>query len=491
MTNKAAIYCRLSEEDKNKQDRQQESNSIRNQKIMLTAYAMEQGWEIYQIYSDDDFKGSDRSRPAFNQMIADAQARKFQIVLCKTQSRFTRELEVVEQYLHHLFPEWGIRFVSIVDHIDTALDGNKKARQINGLVNEWYLEDMSASIKAALHSRMKEGWFIGATAPYGYRKDPDCHGHLLIDEHAAQVVRDIYRLYIQGVGRTRIARILNENGVPSPSAYHAGKQTGVYWKYDTVSRILQNEVYIGNLVQGKTCHPTYKSKHSIPTSPQSWIRTEHTHDPIIDMPTWELTRQLWHEKTRPSYTGQNSPFSGTMICAECGGHMGVAYNHHQRYFRCNNAKYGKTCCKGMTIFQSTLEKAVLEEFRGLEKQYLEQAYLSARYPRPCPKDTHDSLRSLQKKQSELKTALKNLYLDKLKERISPAQFGELSKTLREEENACSLRLSQLQAKEQTSSSVQTALPFHTITREWVKLMIQRIEVGGTKADRKITIYWNF
>ena len=126
---KAAIYCRLSEEDRNKANPSEDSGSIRNQKSMLIGYALEKGWEIYKVYSDDDYTGADRKRPAFNQLLRDAEDGKFQIVLCKTQSRFTRELELVEKYIHGLFPLWGIRFVSIVDNADTENRGNKKSRQ--------------------------------------------------------------------------------------------------------------------------------------------------------------------------------------------------------------------------------------------------------------------------------------------------------------------------------------------------------------------------
>ena len=146
---RVAIYCRLSEEDRDKKSKDDDSLSIQNQKDILSAYAFRQGWSIYRIYSDDNYSGSDRNRPEFNQMIEDAKAHKFDIVLCKTQSRFTREMELVEKYIHDLFPRLGIRFVSVVDNIDTDMAGNKKARQINGLMNEWYLEDMSDSIKSA------------------------------------------------------------------------------------------------------------------------------------------------------------------------------------------------------------------------------------------------------------------------------------------------------------------------------------------------------
>ena len=192
---KVAIYCRLSEEDRNKESEDDDSNSIQNQKSMLNKYALEQGWEIFKVYSDDDYTGSDRRRPEFNNLLHDAKAQKFNIVLCKTQSRFTRELELVEKYIHGLFPIWGIRFVSVVDNADTANKGNKKSRQINGLVNEWYLEDMSENIKSVLIDRRKNGFHIGAFALYGYKKDPDMKGHLIIDEEAAKVVREVFTLF--------------------------------------------------------------------------------------------------------------------------------------------------------------------------------------------------------------------------------------------------------------------------------------------------------
>ena len=160
---KVAIYCRLSEEDRNKQFETDDSNSIQNQKSMLLQYAMEQGWELYNIYSDYDYTGSDRRCPEFNRLLKDAEAHKFDIVLCKTQSRFTRELELVGKYIHGLFSLWGIRFVSIVDNADTANKGNKKSRQINGLVNQWYLGIYGFSYEIYSHDifiRLSESFFI-------------------------------------------------------------------------------------------------------------------------------------------------------------------------------------------------------------------------------------------------------------------------------------------------------------------------------------------
>ena len=183
-----AIYCRLSKEDLDENKIDNLSRSIQNQKSMLTDFAEINGWQIFDIYCDDNLSGVARDRPEFNRLIRDASLRKFNIILCKNQSRFTRDMQLVEKYIHGLFPIWGIRFVGMVDGADTSVKGNKKARQINGLVNEWYLEDMSENIKSSLDDLRRKGHHIGAWVRYGYMKDPNQKGHIIPDPVAAAVV---------------------------------------------------------------------------------------------------------------------------------------------------------------------------------------------------------------------------------------------------------------------------------------------------------------
>ena len=168
-----AIYCRLSKEDLDENKIDNLSRSIQNQKSMLTDFAEINGWQIFDIYCDDNLSGVARDRPEFNRLIRDASLRKFNIILCKNQSRFTRDMQLVEKYIHGLFPIWGIRFIGMVDGADTSVKGNKKARQINGLVNQWYLENLSDNIKATLKLKRIRGKYTGSVLPYGYRPDPD------------------------------------------------------------------------------------------------------------------------------------------------------------------------------------------------------------------------------------------------------------------------------------------------------------------------------
>ena len=211
---KVAIYVRLSKEDREKLNKNDNSESIINQKRMLLSHCEKEGWSVYHIYNDEDFSGSDRERPEFNKMIKDAKEHKFDIVLCKTQSRFARDMEYVEKYINTLFPIWGIRFVGLVDNADSENKANKKSRQINSMVDQWMLEDLSENIKATLKTKRRQGLWVGAFAPFGYVKDPNNKNHLVIDKEAAQIVRHIFDLYLKGYGINSLARKLNDEQIP-------------------------------------------------------------------------------------------------------------------------------------------------------------------------------------------------------------------------------------------------------------------------------------
>ena len=302
---KAAIYVRLSEEDRDKTDPLCDSRSIINQKELLKNYARGRTWEIFDIYCDDDYAGADRERPEFKRLIADAECKRFDIILCKTLSRFTREIELVEKYIHGLFPLWGIRFISVADNTDSNDRKSKKARQISGLINEWYLEDMSESIKSILNDKRRAGKHIGSFVLYGYKKHPGIKGAIVPDCEAAKVVRLIFGLYLDGYNMTSIARELNRLGIPSPSAYKISKGENYKasrgdgtWRYPAISSILHNEMYIGNMVQGKFASVSYKTKKNRPVPPSQWYVVENTHERIIDNDTWTAVQK----KLTPSHS---------------------------------------------------------------------------------------------------------------------------------------------------------------------------------------------
>lgn len=349
---RCAIYCRLSKEDEEKQP---ESESIQNQKALLLRYAAQQRWDVAGVYIDDNYGGADRDRPAFCAMLREARAHRFEIILCKTQSRFTRDMELVEKYIHYLFPLWGIRFVTVVDHVDTALQGSKKARQINGLINEWYLEDLSENIRAVFAHKRRAGQYIGALAAYGYRKDASDRHRLCVDPPAAAVVQDIYRWYLEGMGKQKIADRLNRREIPSPAAYREGTQRSV-WTKTAVGRILKNEIYTGVLVQGKRQKVSYKSKQMRQVPPEEWVRVEGTHEAIVSQRDFHRVQEQLRCKTAAQQPAQQILLEGKLFCGVCGGRLQKARAKSGTYLRCKH-------CRGVSVTWEHLQKLLLEKMQ--------------------------------------------------------------------------------------------------------------------------------
>lgn len=519
---KVAIYCRLSEEDRNKQFETDDSNSIQNQKAMLVQYAMEQGWELYNIYSDDDYTGSDRRRPEFNRLLKDAEQHRFDIILCKTQSRFTRELELVEKYIHGLFPIWGIRFISIVDNADTANKGNKKSRQINGLVNEWYLEDMSENIRSVLTNRRENGFHIGAFALYGYKKDPDQKGHLIIDEEAAAVVREVFTLFSQGYGKTAIARMLNDRGIPNPTEYKRLKglryqqpkaKNSTLWKYFSISNMLTNEIYIGNMVQGKYGSISYKSKKNKPRPKEKWYRVKGTHEPIVDRALWDQVQRMIAERAKPFNAGTIGLFARKARCANCGYVMRSSKSAPARggkhYLQCSNRHVAKDACIGSFISVDKLERLVIDELNRLSAEYLDKDELEQNIEF-CDNLQGQKARLLsdlttyQKKVDEYSKGIRELYMDKVKGLLSESDYVAMSKDFTTERDRLERiiadgekQLSELEEKIVAGDNrelIEQYTNLEHLTREIVETLIDYISVGkripGTR-DVPIEIHWSF
>ena len=490
---------------------------------MLLQYSLEHGWEVYNIYSDDDYTGSDRRRPEFNRLLEDAKNRKFDIVLCKTQSRFTRELELVEKYIHGLFPIWGIRFISIVDNADTANKGNKKSRQINGLVNEWYLEDMSDNIRSVLTNRRKNGFHIGAFALYGYKKDPDQKGHLIIDEEAAAVVREVFTLFAQGYGKTAIARMLNDRGIPNPTEYkrlhglryqQPKMKNSTLWKYFAISDMLTNEIYIGNMVQGKYGSVSYKTKQNKPRPKSEWYIVEGTHEPIIDRELWDRVQALVAQRAKPFDVGTIGLFARKARCANWGYTMRSSKTSPGRggkhYLQCSNRHVAKDACIGSFISVDRLERLVIDELNRLSAEYLDKDELEQNIEfcgnLQGQKDRLSAdLATYRKKALEYSKGIRDLYMDKVKGLISESDFIDMSKGFSTERDRLERviadgekQLAELDEKIAAGDNRRELIEKYTnlehLTREIVETLIDYISVGkripGTR-DVPIEIHWNF
>lgn len=513
----AAIYCRLSDEDKDKIIKSDNSESIDNQKKMLIKFAKDKGWDIYKIYIDDDYSGLDSDRPNFNEMIKDAEDGKFQIIICKTQSRFTRDMEISERYLHNKFLEWGIRFVTVVDGADTSNKNNKKSRQINALVNEWYSEDISESIKSVFRLKQQLGKFIGSFACYGYLKNPEDKNKLIVDEEAAEVVKLIFNLYVQGYGMQKIANDLNERGIKNPTEYKKSKglnykntqSSSGLWSKTTVKRILKNEMYIGNMVQHKHFKVSYKSKKTKNINPKEWIVVPNTHEAIIDKQLFHKVQERIKYRTRISKNGKVHLFAGKVICMDCKSTMNKTNNgKNYVYLRCRryalNTK--KKLCSSHSIRLDVLEDLVRREIKNNFDRLLN--WDEIKYEVRNSIGLENRLRTLVLKIkntendiNDIQNAIKDLYLDKVRKKIKEEEFNKIQKQFLKDKRQLILRSNVLKKdkfilennkNEELDNKVSEYKRLDKLNKLLIDELIDYIEIGQ-KSDGKqtIRIYWNF
>ena len=299
------IYVRLSQEDLDK-EKGNVSKSILNQLLMLLTYCNNKEIEVVGIFYEEDISGGDGTREEWNKTLLFCELGNTDIYVCKTQARFARSIEFVEKYLHKNFIQWNIRFLSIVDNIDTYNKGNKKSSQITAMVDEWKIEEQSINTKKTLRAKNDAGQWTGSFAPYGYIEDPDDMYHLIIDEEAAKVVREIYKMYANGIGYYKICKYLNENKIPTPSRYK--KLQGLkyvcpyypngseFWNIDSIRKILLDETYDGLLIQHRTEKIAYNIKGSkkIPKNEQSIVACAH--DRIIDPDISMIVRKKFADR---------------------------------------------------------------------------------------------------------------------------------------------------------------------------------------------------
>lgn len=449
-------------------------------------------------------------------MIEAARQRKFQIILCKTQSRFTRDMELVEKYIHGMFPIWGIRFIAVADNADTEVKGNKKARQINGLVNEWYLEDLSENVRMVFDLKRREGQYIGGFPVYGYKKHPTDKNRIVIDPEAAAVVRQIFQWSLEGHGRQNIAHMLNERGVANPARYKAehGWACGYprrndcgLWSKTAVYRILRNEMYTGVMIQGRRKKVSYKSKVIVDMPEDKWFRVEGTHEPIIDCETFQAVQQGLRLRTRAGGAGQPHILAGLVKCMDCGSTMSKCSNGDHSYLRCSLYAGGgsKRSCTRHSIRLDRLIDAVSERIRYYVHTCFSLDDLDIQPQKDVRKEALEREQKSVSVQLEKRSrALKALYLDKVSGILSEGQFIELNQSFSEEKSRLERRLAELsrelaayrQPRQQADlmAKAQALLKLETLPRELAVMLIEKIEVGESDpaaGQQEVRITWKF
>ena len=373
----AAIYVRLSKEDLDSGDsKKTESNSISNQKQLVLDYVKDKPEiNIVSIRVDDGYTGTNYDRPAFQRMMDDIKAGRVNCVIVKDLSRFGREYINAGKYIDRLFPYYGVRLIAINDGIDTVTKDSSDSFNIilKNLMNDNYCRDISIKIRSQLQVKRKNGEYIGAFAPYGYRKKDNDHNTLEIDEYPASIVRDIFRWKIDGMNQDAIAAKLTGMGILSPMEYKRSQglsyttsfktNAQAKWTAVAVRRILVNPVYIGTLIQGIRTRPNYKIKQVVTKAQEDWVVVKNAHEAIIDAKTFELIQRLLELDTRTSPREAGLfPLSGLMTCGDCKGPMvrkTTTYNGKKyAYYVCgNNKKDGS--CSGHRISEVELEQSVL------------------------------------------------------------------------------------------------------------------------------------
>lgn len=374
---RAAVYIRLSREDGDKE----ESDSVGNQRKLLTEYVSKmEDFILYDTYVDDGYTGTSFNRPGFKRMIADIEEGRVNCVIVKDLSRFGRDYIDTGRYLERVFPELGVRFISVSDGIDSIRQAYDMLLPIKNIFNEQYARDISKKIQATVKAKQKAGEFIGAFTSYGYKKSFVDKNKLVVDEYAAEVVRKVFRLYVGGMGKLSIAKLLNAEGILCPSEYKMANgenykncnrlESTSYWTYSTINAMLKNEMYVGNMVQGKK-HQQMRSRQRL-VEKENWIIVRGTHEPIIDPETWEKAQRLLKQKRRDLGLEENKNiFAGFIICGDCGRAM--MKNTWKRADGCRTYSFycgtykrqGKGYCTPHTLPLHVLEDIVLEDLRAV------------------------------------------------------------------------------------------------------------------------------
>ena len=373
----AADYLRLSREDGDKL----ESDSIRNQRSLITDFVKQhKEIQLVEEYIDDGYSGTNFDRPAFQRMLEDVKRKKINCIIVKDLSRLGRNYIETGRYLEKIFPYMGVRFIAITDHYDSAAESDDADQIIvpfKNLINDAYCRDISIKIRSQLDVKRKNGQFIGSFAAYGYLKDPEDKNHLIVDAYAADIVRLIFNLKIDGYSSQRIATRLNEMGVLPPLEYkrsrgmnyNSGFRSGSNpkWAVTSINRILTNELYIGTMVQGKNRKINYKVKKSSPIEKENWIRVENTHEAIIPEETFQYVQNLLELDTRIAPKKKSVYlFSGFLRCGDCGQNMvkrSTTKNGKKYcYYHCSTYK-NKEGCSSHLISEQLVYDVVLDSVK--------------------------------------------------------------------------------------------------------------------------------
>ena len=456
-----ALYCRLSRDDELTGD----SNSIVNQKAILSKYAKENGFKNPLFFVDDGYSGANFDRPSWSELVEKIENGEVGTLIVKDMSRLGRDYLRVGLYTDVLFPEKGVRFIAISNGVDSANQQENDFTPFLNIINEWYCRDTSKKIRAVMKSKGEAGEHLCTNPPYGYMKDTDNPKQWVVDEDAAEVVKRIFSLCLEGYGPTQIARILKTDKVITPTVHflqtgkaarNAPPDNPYQWTGDTVADILERQEYQGHTVNFKTYKQSYKSKKTCYNPTEKQLVFENTHEAIIDADTWERVQELRKNKRRPTRTGKTNMFSGIARCADCGEKLYYCtsknFEARQDHFICSTSRLkGKEVCPTHFIRAVMLEQGVLAHMRLViacvanhEEQF--RKAMGAKQKAEAKKELAAKRRQAtqaERRIEELDRLFKRIYEDNANGKLSDSRFQMLSDDYEQEQNELREKLLQL------------------------------------------------
>lgn len=525
----AGIYVRLSQEDM----RAGESLSIEHQKLILTKYVREQGWNLVDTYVDDGFSGTDFNRPSVQRLLSDAQTGRINLIICKDLSRFGRNYIEVGQYIDYIFPLHNIRFIALNDNVDTAnRDSNAmEMMPVINLFNEWHASSTSKKIKAVNLANAKAGKYTCANAAYGYTKADDEKHTPIIDPEAAEVVRRIFKLRSQGMSPRAIGDQLNAENIPIPSDYRCQKKGIVNTKYTRhlwtqvqIRQILDNPIYLGKLAMMRVTSVSYKNHKKVRKDPSEWVVTEDTHEAIISQELWDKVREAEKAVSHGKRDGKGvtQPLSGMLFCPDCGYKMKAAGRKRtlksgelirECYYNCSSyVLHGKELCSTHYISQKQIEAVIIADIRSMaelvvkDEQTARAAFLSKKEQQTSRQSKADikKLNDSKHRLAELENLMQSVYEDKVMGKIPEhicvsflekyeAEQQELRAVIADLEERLSAEKQDREDVEEFIRRLKKYVDVQTLTCELGLELIEYVTVGAYTPNepREINIYYKF
>ena len=515
-----ALYLRLSKDDGDKE----ESESISNQRKILRAFAEENKIIVYDEYVDDGFSGTNFDRPDFQRMMNDIKNKKINMVITKSLSRLGRDYIETGRLIEKFFPENDIRYIAILDDVDTLLDSSTDFVALKNLMNDFYAKETSKNVKKTKNRKRKnDGFYYISQAPFGYKKI-DVKGNLEIVEDQAKLIRRIYKEFKEGKGTYQIAQMLNREGILTPGLQMklpvaVKNETPItkIWDCTQVRRILQNPVYIGTVVQNKTRKISYKSKKKINTPKDEYLYMENHHQPIIDLETWDIVQKIFENKEEQRISENDELLKPFLYCAHCHNHLSIA--HRKRHYKsgdkidtyiicstANSVKSNRICFRQYNTYHIVEEK-VLDNIRETIKHYFEtfdddKAFEVLLNNQKGREELDNKIKKNDAELANINEKIQILYNDRLNRLIEESDFIlfseglkvqrekalNIKKELEEELAVFNMQEVKTKIKDTIKETMKQLAQGAEFTKEVLTQLVKRIEIDK---DKNINIQYNF